>query len=273
MNPFLRPLRCVLAVSLLWLLAACGPARSPDNLTIPDATGLAAVLQASPQVATVLEPHDSMKATGYVGFSAVRVLDQFFGPRWRDPRYLIEFTATDGYVASIPSGKFLAYTATLAFARADAAPFVVNNPFENMVNVPLGPWYLVWDNANSSALQADGASDWPYQAVRIGLVNFPQSLLPGNMAATWSDQASLTLKHCLTCHQVNGYGGNKVVIDLVHEAQRVYSRADFLNWVLNPSLLKPGTEMPPLLWQLSQPERTAAANAIYDYLNALPQVP
>ena len=49
-------------------------------------------------------------------------------------------------------------------------------------NIPLGPYYLIWDNRNDPALIAAGARDWPYQTADVSLARDPDAALrpPGS---------------------------------------------------------------------------------------------
>ena len=92
----------------------------------------------------VYEPH----ATGtpgtdetlieYVGYPANDVMALLFGSEWHGEGDTIELKALDGYIARIEVARFLKETAFLVFARADGAPFTVDNLRQNTTDVPLG---------------------------------------------------------------------------------------------------------------------------------------
>ena len=118
---------------------------------------------APPTTLAVHEPHLSVGgrrvAIEYVGYLASDVMARLFGNDWHEQARTVELRALDGYVSRIDVARFLEDTAFLAFARADGAPFTVDNLRQNQTDVPLGPWYLVWDNISNPALLAEGASD------------------------------------------------------------------------------------------------------------------
>ena len=78
--------------------------------------------------------------------------------------------------------------------------------------------------------------------------------------------------NCLTCHTVNGFGGEKVDGNLALVARGLPS-AEFIKWTLEPSAVRPGTTMPALSTNLAEVERRAIAHSIYEYLSQVPIAP
>ena len=164
---------------------------------------------------TVYEPHlsvgDEHVAVDYVGYPAVAVLAHLFGADWHAHAETVEFRALDGYVSRIDAARFLAEGASIVFARGDGSPFTVDNLAQNQTGVPLGPYYLVWDNVGNPALLEEGARNWPYQVAEVNLVNLSDAaLLPEGLDARFHEGAALAKTHCLNCHKINGYGGGEV---------------------------------------------------------------
>ena len=206
----------------------------------------------------------------YVGYPAVDVMARLFGKDWQEQAATVELRALDGYVARIDVARFVKETALLAFARADGAPFTVDNPRQNQTDVPLGPWYLVWDNISSPGLLAEGARNWPYQVQEMNLVSLSDSaLLPDGLSAEFREGAELARTYCLQCHQVNGFGGEKHPGNLA-EIARAYPEPEFTRWVLDPSSMRRGTSMPPLYRHIPDAERRRIARSLFDYLGAVP---
>lgn len=241
---------------------------------IPPIERLQERMGAPPATLAVHEPHLSVGgrrvAIEYVGYPAVDVMATVFGEDWHEQARTVELRALDGYVSRIDVARFLDDTAFLAFARADGAPFTVDNLRQNQTDVPLGPWYLVWDNISNPALLAEGASDWPYQVHEVNLVSLSESaLLPQGLAADLHEGAGLAKRYCLQCHKVNGFGGEKFPGNLAALA-RVHPEPDFVRLVLNPSSVRSNTTMPPLSDRLPDAERRRIAKALFDYLTAVP---
>jgi len=118
-----------------------------------------------PVTLTVVEPHLSTPnnpvEVTYLVFQAPVALAAALGPNWAARPKVIEFHALDGYVSRIDVARLTSGKAYFAFARADHSPFTADNLAQNEKNVPLGPYYLVWDNRSDPKLLAAGAHDWP----------------------------------------------------------------------------------------------------------------
>ena len=257
-----------LAVLLAFLMSMVRAAELPPVERFQEQMGKPAT------TITVHEPHlsvgDRRVAIEYVGYPAADVMARLFGKDWQEQARTVELRALDGYVSRIDVARFLEETAFLAFARADGAPFTVDNLRQNQTDVPLGPWYLVWDNISNPALLAEGASNWPYQVHEVDLVSRSDgALLPEGLAADLREGAGLAKKHCLQCHKVNGFGGEKFPGNLAAIA-RAHPEPDFIRWVLNPSSVRSSTTMPPLSDRLSETERRRIAKALFDYLTGVP---
>ena len=222
---------------------------------------------------TVIEPHESKPfkpvEVTYKGYPAVPLLDHLLGEGWRAPEALVAFEAKDGYLSMIPSTRLLQYTAYLVYANAQGGDFSIETPPLNH-RVSLGPWYLVWDNVLQPDLRADGATYWPYQVARVGVVDRARlaRLMPPMLPERYKEGAQLTLKYCLACHQVNGVGGSKMPIDLGQWAAG-QSFARMATWVLDPSGKNPLTTMPALATERPAAERQLMARQIYGYLRAV----
>ena len=260
-------LGAVLALAVL----AASAARAAE---MPASDALHAQMGTAAETVTVYEPHlsvgDAHVAVDYVGYPAVDVLAYLFGADWSSQAETVEFRALDGYVSRIDAARFLAEGASIVFARGDGAPFTVDNLAQNETGVPLGPYYLVWHNIGNPALLEEGARNWPYQVAEVNLVTLSDAaLLPEGLDARFHEGAALAKTHCLSCHNINGYGGQKFEANLV-EVAKVYDESEFVRLVLAPLSVLEETTMPPLSERLAQPERERIAKALFDYLKALP---
>ena len=268
-------LRGLMAASIAWAAAVPPVAHAAP---LPDKAVLERSLQRAPQRLTVVEPHlstrDDHVRVQYLGWPAEVVLDQLLGATaWRKPGVDIEFRALDGYVSRIPAERFTQFQAYWVVERVGHPSFTVDNPKQNEKAVSLGPYYLVWDNILAPELVPEGGSFWPYQVAAIGVSETRlQSLLPGQMVERYKAAAADAQKHCLNCHQVNGFGGDKRPTNLAQEVKKL-TDAEFLAWVMEPNRVKPGTTMPPLADAMPQTDRAALATRLLDYLRAVPVAP
>ena len=264
------------AVAVLGLTAALvlSPASATQAAEMPPVDALSAQMEAPAATVTVYEPHlsvgDKHTAVDYVGYPANDVLAHLFGADWAGAAETVEFRALDGWVSRIDVERFQTEGAFIVFAREGGAAFTVDNLAQNETAVPLGPYYLVWENIGSPALLAEGARNWPYQVAEVNLVTLSDAaLLPDGLDARLHAGAALAKTHCLSCHMVNGYGGEKFEGNLAQIAKD-YAQADFVRLVLAPLSVLEETTMPPLSDRLPEDERARIAEALFDYLTALP---
>ncbi len=244
---------------------------------LPSASQLGQQTGATPQTVLVYEPHltrdGEQVEVAYVGFPAVAVLEHLSGKDWQNRGDTVVFRALDGYVAHIPADRFLQDSAYLVFARQDNTPFAVDNIRQNQVDVPLGPWYLVWDNITNPALLAEGARNWPYQVAEIDHITLSNTaLVPQGLDARFHEAVTLVRTHCLTCHKVNGFGGVKFEGNLAKIAKQT-DKTDFFRLLLTPAATRPGATMPPLPDHLPESERHRIARIMFEYLQVVPVLP
>lgn len=232
---------------------------------------------ARPVTLRVIEPHLSEPghpvAIVYRAFPASVVLSAALGPDWPTKAKKIEFRALDGYISRIDAVRLTSKKAYMAFARADHSSFSVDNLAQNEKNIPLGPYYLVWDNREDPELLSEGARNWPYQVIDVSIFNASDAALrpPGFNPALEVGLSNVKV-NCLTCHKVNGFGGEKVEGNLALVARRLPA-AEFVKWALEPSAVEPGTTMPALATNLAEAQRRAIAQSIYEYLSQVPVAP
>jgi hypothetical protein len=84
-------------------------------------------------------------------------------------------------------------------------------------------------------LLSEGARNWPYQVIDVSLFEASEAALrPPGFDPALEPGLSSAEANCLTCHQVNGFGGGKVEGNLVIVA-RAMPAAEFVKWALEPS--------------------------------------
>lgn len=259
---------------MLALLAGLcvGQAQAQEAILLPAPVEMGSRLNMAATDIRVIEPHLSVKqpiGITYRGWPAKAVLDAVLGTGWREKGVDVEVRALDGYVSRIPNQRFERHEAYFVSEIVGQSPFEVDNLEQNEKRIPLGPWYLVWDNVQSAALQAEGGTYWPYQAARVRISTERQNaLMPKGMVMSWQGASELTHQNCLSCHRANGFGGDKMPIDLAKVA-RDMPLNNFTLWVLSPSSVKPATTMPALQPRLDAASRERSAREIHQYLQAL----
>lgn len=265
-------MRLLLNIFLLALSVSASVVAAP----LPPPAELEKLIDIKPTAIKVFEPHLSVNGrkvvVEYVGFPIHVILSKIFGASWQTSNGNFDFCAVDGYVSSVSPQLLEKYKPLLAFRRKDGHAFIVDNPRQHEKNVPLGPYYLVWDNISNEALFKDGAYHWPYQVNEIkDNTEFPSALIPNTSGQNFTKQIKLAQKYCLACHQINGTGGNKFSRDLVISTKKML-RTQFIQWVTAPEKVKAGTSMPPINTELPAAERNDIASQLYHYLIAFPKI-
>ena len=201
----------------------------------------------------------------YLGYPVEKVLRAILGDQWKTAAAEIEFRALDGYVSHIPTERFDQYHGYLVFAKKHSREFSVKSRAPDAKSISLGPYYLVWDNIHQPDLIQEGATYWPYQVTEIVISKASEK---NPVSGDMSQPARELEKYCLSCHRVNGYGGNKSLVDLA-EQTKILGEKKFYSWVLDPISIKPGTQMPAMAAGMTEPERQALAGRLFEYLNTL----
>ena len=162
----------------------------------------------------VIELHEAdehkTNTVTYTGIPLETLLQYLYPKTWKTFDGEIYFYALDGYLSIVNAQTAREGEAYMVFARADGQPFTVDVKSQQENDVPLAPFYLVWDNLKDPDLLRSNSYAWPYQVFRMELVSdtlLQQSLLPAN--ATPEVQAGFEAykKNCLNCHTINGFGG------------------------------------------------------------------
>ncbi|MGE0006056.1 MAG: cytochrome c [Parvibaculaceae bacterium] len=196
---------------------------------------------------TVWEPHEDKNVT-YEGFDAGKLFTAIYGERWKESDEVL-FTCVDGYQPVLAMERFARHRAYLVYRRLDQETFTVQNRFENRKDVPLAPFYLVWDNLRSQELRADGANGWPYQVTGVDLVTFADRFPGLSPPATASDQARKGFvafrENCMACHTINGEGGSKAPELNYPVSVTEYLSPDWIRrWVMDPRAVRYNATMP-----------------------------
>lgn len=222
------------------------------------------------QMVGIWEPHER-KEGRFQAFPMDQLLAKTIGEEW-DKSEEILFTCSDGFQPSIPTSEFKAHRAYLAFAREGQTDFTVYSPDERK-QVPMGPFYLVWENIHDSALQRQGTvPGWPYQVTTLDAIDFadrfPHMSPPGGSGPAADRGFHIFRKYCLSCHTINGEGGGKGA-ELNYPANPTeYYRTEWLKkWILEPRGIRYGAEMPGLKSQDAESARDI--DDVIAYLTAM----
>ena len=195
----------------------------------------------------VHEPHESKRVV-YEAYPLIPVLEQVYGPRWRDEEEIL-FTCADGYRPSIPVSEFLRDQAYLAFRRSDQERFTVDNVEQGQSDVSLGPFYLVWENLRNRSTRVRESAIWPYQVVGIDLIRFAdrfERMLPPRTDENVTAGFVAYRRYCMSCHKINGQGGAKARELNRPNITRVRKPEWLAAFIADPHSKLPGVAMAPL---------------------------
>ena len=121
----------------------------------------------------------------------------------------IVFTAVDGYSPNTSFDKLQKYSAILVFQEHGKKAFEYEKVAQGKTMITPAPFYVVWEEGE----KLHEGVPWPYQLVKIEVVNFQQKyqkLYPKNAKAD-SDvmKGFMTFKNqCIRCHSINLEGGD-----------------------------------------------------------------
>jgi mono/diheme cytochrome c family protein len=264
----------VAAAGSLLLMATEARAQRPPLVVIRDGAKDTGKFAAGPgaaaadQEVVVKEPLSAVDLR-FDATPLVPVLDAAYGPSWR-ARDAVVFHCADGYKSLVKVQRILRYQPLLAHRRRDQPRFEVRN--QDGHTVPLGPYYLVWDNLKAPELQETGAKGWPYQVEAVESVDEPTALSAAEPPPTASADAKRGYErfktHCVACHSVNGVGGRVGPELNFPTSVTEYVRPEWLRrWLLDPTSVRARTAMPGLPRQL--PRREKIADEIVAYLTSM----
>ena len=130
----------------------------------------------------------------------------------------IEARALDGFVSQIPSA--LVQKGAAGGAVAWIAVEDPNAPWPNIPGqeVSAGPFYLVWENPERSAI---GREQWPFSLASLSgaenpITRWPQMAVDPALPESSAERQgqSVFIKNCMPCHRVNGAGRGEMGPDL-----------------------------------------------------------
>lgn len=218
---------------------------------------------------TVWEPHEDKNVT-YEGFDIGKLFAAVYGDHWREIDEVL-FTCVDGYQPVLAMDRFTRARGLLAYRRLDQAAFTVQNRFEGGKSVPLGPFYLVWDNLSSPELRAQGGNGWPYQVVGVDLVNFADRFPKTSPPEDASDEAKEGFlafrENCMSCHTINGEGGDKgPELNYPMSVTEYLSDAWMHQWIKDPRSVRYNATMPGFA---SRPDPDSLIDDVLAYLKTM----
>jgi mono/diheme cytochrome c family protein len=261
-------------VCLVFLLASpealvCASAAADASITL-QRPGTSSVIHTTTSLAgaftiqTVTIPDPVVGETrSYRGVAMRELMESVYGSRWHTLEELL-ITCTDGYQPSLPVDELHRREAYLVFETADGKPFTF---VKKSLTVPLGPFYLAWSDGKNS-----DAGVWSYQMTGIEPISFAQRF-PKTAPPDGSDEIvnqgfTYFRHHCITCHKINGQGGDLSVELNYPVSVTEYWKPEYLTrYLMDPASIRHGTRMPPVA--PGDPNREERIKQVVAYLQAM----
>lgn len=277
-----RPRRSLQTIALLVLAAgasSCEKSRSQgegrrslefgvESTPVTSLTVEELALAIEPRRIEVFEPYEQAEVV-FTAFPIERVFDEAYGPSWRDHEAVL-FTCRDGYQPTIPVARILNKQGFIAIDRPGDVGFTILKYEEGTTRrVPLGPFYVIWENLEDAHTQSEGDYGWPYQVEAVALVSFRSRFgdmtPPKGASATTLAGFQGFVVHCSKCHKINGHGG-EIGPELNYPANPTEYMTDawLRKWIDDPTSMRLAPRMPPLNPDL--PDRARMIDEIVAYL-------
>jgi len=217
---------------------------------------------------TFFEPHESQNKI-YQAIDLNLLLQKTYGADWMKNEEIL-FTCVDGYQPSVAMEKFSKFHGFLAYAEKDKKDFKVINVKQNKEVIDLAPLYLMWDNTKIKSVK-----HWPnpYQIVAVDLISF-NDRYPKLAPPTNDKKVQRGFMHfrnyCITCHSINGQGGEKSVELNYPVNVTEYYREEWLEkWISNPTSIRFNAAMPEVVFEEDNKTRKEVIKEIIAYLKAM----
>ncbi|PKB18119.1 cytochrome c family protein [Flavobacterium sp. 5] len=159
---------------------------------------------------------------------------------------VIIFECIDGYKPEMPLELFLQAKPYLAFKDADAPK---DSNWERIIKngneMNADPFYLVY---TSSIATTNQEYKWPYNVIKFQLVskNINNALEPKNDEKATKGFV-LYQKYCITCHAINGIGGEMgPELNYPKNVTEYWKETELVDYIVNPASFRHKVKMPTL---------------------------
>lgn len=156
----------------------------------------------------------------------------------------IVFECIDGYKPEMPLTLFLASKPYLAYKDVDAKGTDWEPITKNGNKMDAAPFYLVYTDAPAE----DDQYKWPYNLIKIHLEPIDKT-----KAALYPKDASkvagytLYKNQCITCHAINGIGGEMgPELNYPKSVTEYWIETELVDYIVNPASFRNKVKMPTL---------------------------
>ena len=154
----------------------------------------------------------------------------------------IVFECIDGYKPEMPLTLFLASKPYLAFKDVDAKGTDWEPITKNGNKMDAAPFYLVYTDAPAE----DDHYKWPYNLIKIHLEPIDKSkavLYPKDQSKVVG--YNLFQNQCITCHAINGIGGEMgPELNYPKSVTEYWIETELVDYIVNPASFRNKAKMP-----------------------------
>lgn len=159
---------------------------------------------------------------------------------------LIVFECIDGYKPEMPLELFLKTKSFLAFKDVDAPK---GSNWEKIVKngneMNADPFYLVYTSVSIDNQEYK----WPYNVIKFHLEPKNKNIVALQPKDDEKAIKGFTLfqKHCITCHAINGIGGEMgPELNYPKNVTEYWKETELVNYIVNPASFRNKVKMPTL---------------------------
>jgi len=159
---------------------------------------------------------------------------------------LIVFECIDGYKPEMPLELFLEAKSFLAFKDVDAPE---GSNWEKIVKngneMNADPFYLVYTSVPAGSEEYK----WPYNVIKFHLESKNKNIeaLQPKDDETAMKGFALYQKHCITCHAINGIGGEMgPELNYPKSVTEYWKENELIDYIVNPASFRNKVKMPAL---------------------------
>lgn len=159
---------------------------------------------------------------------------------------MIVFECIDGYKPEMPLELFLETKSFLAFKDVDAPKgFNWEKIIKNGNEMNADPFYLVYTSVSTDNQEYK----WPYNVIKFHLEPKNKNIeaLHPKDDETAMKGFKLFQKHCITCHSINGIGGEMgPELNYPKSVTEYWKETELVDYIVNPASFRNKVKMPTL---------------------------
>lgn len=187
---------------------------------------------------------DLKRVETFYGFSMDNIIHSFWSDV-KEANNFVEIKCHDGYVAYIEAKKFRSDKSYIAYKAKGKSKFVTIDGYQKKI-IELGNFYLVWKESYKKGAATRRRHHWPWAIKSIKIIDeLPNKIKPLKSASVDINWGYLNfVKQCITCHQLNGFGGELGPDLMVIDSWKKKDDKWLLKYISDPKSINKDSKMP-----------------------------